>query len=345
MRVMGGSHVRATRVVVTLVWPLAALVVVACSTDGDRSDRLEATSRASIVPSVPPSHFTDAVMRVPNDDVYRADGMSYQAGSVVPDDVEPPQVQATVTLTNESGESRQLPVKGCTVLLRAYKSSARSGAPAFFEAGAPGWQCAQDPTAIDLGPGASKKVSTAVDVYEILDDSNPEGHYYFSVLFRRRDHSLELPAGDAQLTYGLGALRYRGDVRLVDDGRMLDVEVVAANIGRRPVHVEYGACAMRLRVYRSPSRSGEPVWDSGRRPNPDPRTGVTIACPLYSVATTLAPGDSLTPREFAESIPVSTVLGDSLPSGRYYFSASVRINHHFARDVNAGEAELRPATP
>jgi hypothetical protein len=324
----------------TLVGALAALALVACGGDQDGNGRLEATSRASILPSVPPSNFTDAVMRVPNGGDYRADGIRYRARSVVPQDLEPPQVSATVRLTNESAESRHLPIKGCTVLLRVYKTAARNGTPAFFEAGQPGWQCAQASTEIYLAPGESRDLSTAVDVYQILDDANPEGHYYFSAIVRRQDHSLELPAGDAQLSYGLGALRYRGDTRLVDGGRMLDVEVVAVNRGKRPTHVEYGACAVRLRVYRSKSRTEAPVWDSSERPNPDPRTGVETACPLYSAATTLAPGDSLTPREFAESIPVDAILGDSLPPGRYYFSASARINHHFARDVGAGEADL-----
>ena len=121
---------------------------------------------------------------------------------------------------------------------------------------------------------------------------------------------------------------------------MLDVEVAVVNGGGKPVHVEYGTCALRLRAFRTADVSGEPVWDSSRRPNPDPRTGERTLCPPHSAATTLAPGDSLAPREFTASFPVAAILGDSLDGGRYHLAASVKLNHHQLADVRAGEREL-----
>jgi hypothetical protein len=317
------------------------LMTLGCTPDGERSAaRLESTSEASVLPSVGASSFHDAIVSAATRGSYHADGLGYRASARMIDDVQPPQLRAAVTITNDSKEPQTLRVKGCTVLLRAYRSAERAGTPAFFEAANSGWECAQEGAAIALAPGASRTLETSVDVYRVLDDVNPEGPYYFTVLLRRDDHALELPAGEAELSYGLESLRLRAETRLADDGRMLDVEVAAVNDGRRPVHVEYGACALRLRAFRTADRSGEPAWDSSRRPNPDPRTGERALCPPHSAALTLAPGDSLAPKEFAASFPVAAILGDSLEGGRYYLSASVRINHHQLADASAGEREL-----
>ena len=322
---------------------LASLAATAaCAGDaGDASGRLEATSDASVLPSIGPSSFRDAIVSAASSGPYRADGLLYHASARIPSDVQPPQVRASITITNESDREILLPLKGCSVLLRAYGSPRRAGAPAFFDAQRPGWECSEQGETIPLAPGASRELTTSVDVFRILDDVNPEGRYYFTVLLRRGDHTLELPADDAELGYGLGGVRHRADARLADEGRMLDVDVVVLNGGDRPAHVDYGACAVRLRVYRTAHRTGEPAWDSSRRPSPDPRTGERIECPAHSAATSLAPGDTLQPREFSESIPVAAILGDSLGDGRYFFAASIRLNHHFLADVSAGEGELR----
>lgn len=319
----------------------AALVTLACAPDGGSSNtRLESTSEASVLPSVGASSFRDAIVSAGTRGPYRAEGLGYRASARMIADVQPPRLRASVTVTNESAEPQTLRLKGCTVLLRAYRTGERSGTPAFFEAANPGWECAEPGETVELGADESHTLETSVDVYQVLDDVNPEGHYYFTVLLRRDDHALELPAGDAELSYGVGTLGLRAETRLADDGRMLDVEVAAVNDGRQPVHVEYGACALRLRVFRTADLSGEPAWDSSRRPNPDPRTGERTVCPPHSAATTLAPGDSLAPREFAASFPVAAILGDSLKGGRYYLGASVKLNHHQLGDARAGEREL-----
>jgi hypothetical protein len=319
-----------------------ASLATACAPDvDDASRRLEVTSEASVLPSIAPTSFRDAIVSVASSTPYRADGLLYRASAGIPADVQPPQVRGSITITNESDRERVLPLKGCSVLLRAYRSPRRAGAPAFFDAQRPGWECPEPAAQITLAPGASQELTGAVDVYRILDDVNPEGRYYFTVLLRRGDHTLELPADAVELGYGLGGVRHRADARLADDGRMLDVEVTVVNAGNRPAHVEYGACAVRLRVYPTADHAGEPVWDSSRRPSPDPRTGERLACPTHSAAMSLAPGDTLQPREFSESIPVASILGDSLGGGRYFFAASIRLNHHFLKDVRAGEGDLK----
>src|SRR3712207_9399132 len=63
------------------------------------------------------------------------------------------------------------------------------------------------------------------------------------------------------------------------------------NTTGRPIHIEYGACALVLRAYRRPDRSGRPVWDSRWRA---PWDGTyAYGCPSYLAAHTLAPGETI----------------------------------------------------
>jgi hypothetical protein len=111
-----------------------------------------------------------------------------------------------------------------------------------------------------------------------------------------------------------------------------------------PAHLEYGACATRVLAYRTAARDAIPVWDSNKRRGWD--FGQPVVCLLYLVATTLPPGASLSPGEFTLGVPLMDVLGDSLPDGHYYFTASVGFSNRAAiTDIPAGEAELALARP
>ena len=86
-------------------------------------------------------------------------------------------------------------------------------------------------------------------------------------------------------------------------------------------------CEVFLRAYRTADRSGEPAWDESR----------VAVCTLALQQITLAAGETI---EFTGStISASQILGDSLPAGRYYFSALVRPDGQ-AVELEAGEAEL-----
>jgi len=52
----------------------------------------------------------------------------------------------------------------------------------------------------------------------------------------------------------------------------------------------------------------------------------------------IAPGDSLA--RFGVESPVIEVLGDSLPDGRYYFTAVIELNSGASPEIPAGEAQL-----
>jgi hypothetical protein len=119
----------------------------------------------------------------------------------------------------------------------------------------------------------------------------------------------------------------------------LGVTASVTNTTSRPIYVEYGACALSLRAYRTPDRSGEPVWRSEFRASW--RGGSTYVCLAYGASATIAPGATFQAREFRLAVPLIEVVGDSLPNGRYYFSATLNLNFARTPEFPAGTADIR----
>lgn len=92
--------------------------------------------------------------------------------------------------------------------------------------------------------------------------------------------------------------------------------------------IEYGACSVGIRVFPTVDRT-EPVWDSDHQS--------PFVCPAVLILGRLEPGK---PHAFVFSAAVAEVLGDSLPPGRYYFSATVGTNLGSYDVRDAGELEL-----
>lgn len=153
------------------------------------------------------------------------------------------------------------------------------------------------------------------------------------------------PGGKAA---GVGAMRQSVTLSLaVSEGRpAIAARGRVTNAGTQPLHLEYGACSLQLLAYRSPDRSGAPAWNSDQRkawPG-----GASYGCALYLAMRDLSPGATMEPPEFVLSVPLVEVLGDSLPDGRYYFAAQLRMNLNVATLLDAGTADLaleRPAPP
>ena len=103
------------------------------------------------------------------------------------------------------------------------------------------------------------------------------------------------------------------------------VRVENTSSGRQEVTFPDG-CVVLLRAYRGPARMGAPAWDQERG----------VACTMQLVELSLAPGES---REFQTSVRADRILGDSLPAGRYYFTAVLRPDGRVV-EVPAGEADL-----
>ena len=137
--------------------------------------------------------------------------------------------------------------------------------------------------------------------------------------------------GSLQHAVTLGIEKRDTTFRVVARGRI-------TNAGTQTIRLEFGACALQLLAYRNPDRTGTPVWNSDRRKVWN--QGFSWACPLYLAVRDLAPGATLEPGEFSLAVPLIEVLGDSLPDGRYWFSAQIRTNLSAAARVDAGVADL-----
>jgi hypothetical protein len=269
--------------------------------------------------------------------VFRAEARlaTEEAISPQPGNTRLPEVVRTVlTVTNPSDRPVETGIRGCTLLLRVYRADDQARGPV-WDAGR-GGQCTQDPMRLSLGPGESRTFEDRTDVWRILGESLPPGRYAFAALFRLADETLEIPAGELELSNRLEGFAYRASTRLV--GTRLHATASITNTTSRPIYLEYGDCALSVRAYRTADRSGEPAWRSEFRA---PWAGYGgYDCLAYLATATVAPGATFQPREFQLAVPVIEILGDSLPDGRYYFSASLRLNFARTAEFPAGSANL-----
>jgi hypothetical protein len=93
------------------------------------------------------------------------------------------------------------------------------------------------------------------------------------------------------------------------------------------IPIEWGGCTVAIKAFRTAERTA-PVWDSSAQ---------LQACPAFLASRRLTPD---TPAEFMFSGTAAGILGDSLPPGRYYFSAAVALNRTQFDVPDAGELDL-----
>jgi hypothetical protein len=272
--------------------------------------------------------------------VARVDGIEYRAEVLLERQgratAGPAMIRPTVTLTNTTREPVEVRLDGCAVRLAIHRDAGRADPPA-WSSERPGAQCQQAPYTLRLGPGRSERVQDAWDGGLLLGELGGPGTYHFTITLQTLPEAVVLPAGSADLSFGADQLAFRGESRLEGAGptRLL-TEVTVTNTGRERVRIEYGACSIWIRAYRTPERTGAPAWDQIRHP----QIGAPRVCAMYLAVRELGRGESFSPHEFRAAIPIPEILGDSLPAGRYHLVARVLLNG-FAVDVPAGEAELR----
>jgi hypothetical protein len=120
-------------------------------------------------------------------------------------------------------------------------------------------------------------------------------------------------------------------------GGQIRPSVSFTNTSAKPVPVEFGGCVVSLLVFRTADRSGTPAWDSNRRRGPN---GLTNVCLTYLVMTTLAPGQTGSPKEYNPTFAVADMLGDSLPEAHYYFKVRASLSSR-AVELVAGDADVK----
>jgi hypothetical protein len=152
------------------------------------------------------------------------------------------------------------------------------------------------------------------------------------------------PAQSGQPGVAAGPLQFRAAARLGAAG--VEARAVVRNAGTAPETLEFGVCNVTLLAHRTADRAGPPAWTSTAARPWEGTFGRGCPLPLYSAR--LAPGDTLA-EPFGYSTPLIELLGDSLPDGRYWFTARVHlVTPRLAQDVDAGALDLalaRPALP
>lgn len=136
------------------------------------------------------------------------------------------------------------------------------------------------------------------------------------------------PGGMAQRQVTVEGVMYTAETRIAETAPPTVYATARAentSSSRQEVTFPDG-CVVLLRAYRDAARTGAPAWDQQQG----------VMCTMQLVELSLAPGES---REFLASARADQILGDSLPAGRYYFTAVLRPNGRVV-EVPAGEAEL-----
>ncbi len=157
------------------------------------------------------------------------------------------------------------------------------------------------------------------------------------------EQDLPKPAPPIETVEGL---TFRAETRVVENEgrpRRLRTRVIITNRSTQRVRIHYGDCSPQLRAYRHAHRSGRPAWYEGRLPSQDPNTKIwTRICDAYGLHDVMGPGDSAVVQRFQMEPTVREVLGDSLPEGRYFFTAVFRTTrpHFQTPELPSGSAVL-----
>jgi hypothetical protein len=132
-------------------------------------------------------------------------GLTYQAETRIQESDESPALNVSVTVTNVNDQRVHIEYGACTLSLRVYDSPDRSG-PQLAQGGQAGG-CPLYLMGRDLEPGESLspgEFQIAVPVRDILGDVLSEGRYYFTAVVQVNDRSVEVPAGEADLSHDQG---------------------------------------------------------------------------------------------------------------------------------------------
>lgn len=148
------------------------------------------------------------------------------------------------------------------------------------------------------------------------------------------------PSPHPQLLARVDDLTARATSSIVrgDTSTSLHVAAALTYSGSTPKLLSYGGCPVTVLAYRTRNRRPPAVWNSELRRSWS--TGQPYFCFSIEVEPTVAPHSTYAPAAFTTSFPLLEILGDSLPDGRYWFTAELHVNRVIF-DVPAGDAVLR----
>jgi hypothetical protein len=123
---------------------------------------------------------------------------------------------------------------------------------------------------------------------------------------------------------------------------MITTTAKLRNVRSEPALVQFGACNVSLAAYRTADRTGTPVWRSAASRPWEGTYGYACILPLYE--RRLQPNEEISLGAY--STRVIEVIGDSLPNGRYWFTATVAVSvAPNGISLPAGDFDLRLERP
>lgn len=230
------------------------------------------------------------------------------------------------------GVSRAIPlrVSACALEFRLDTSALRTGQPVWRSSAARrDLACARAVT-----PG-TRELESYWPIADILGDSLPARWYYLGYTLHLADgRSLVNASGRVYLstslpTWDLSVLRFTsGSDVSAQYPQQLRAWTVVTNGGTHPVIFGSGGCPLNIRLWRSPERRGRPVWRSEFSQPAQPKGAPPIGHFCFSIEREhdLTPGDTAS---FPLNVPLTEVLADSLPDGRYWVGVQLGLMHRF----------------
>ena len=236
-------------------------------------------------------------------------------------------------------DARRLRFASCPFELSLYDAPERTGNPVWQSAhAAPAVACPI--VGIGSGGGAmypfSLRGGLQVDfgVPAIMGDSLRQQRYFFRYAVRLGDgRRLEYKDGDAYLvrappreTRDRSALRFTtGSAMTSQFPRTLRVWMVVKNGGTDGVILDTPSCALRVRLWRTRARTGEPAWssESGFWWDGSVSRRDYFPCQANVNHAVIMPNDTLA---FDLTVPEADILKDSsVAEGAYWVSADLAV--------------------
>jgi hypothetical protein len=246
----------------------------------------------------------------------------------------PMELNVSAKIVNPTSGVRDIWLSPCT-WIRIFPTPRDTGNPL---ADIPRARCMGGPRHVVLEPGDSSILTAEGFRLTGSEDTLPNGRVYvFAAVDRVRD-LVNVPAGPIDISSPNAGLSFLASTSVVGaNADTVRTRVTFRNTNALPVRLEYGACSLDVLAYRTAERNGRPAWDSRLR---SAGKGVVYGCPAYLAVDAVAPGEAKSPPQFNAAYAVREILGDSLPDGRYYFMARIRLNWRRTSQP-AGDAEIR----
>ncbi len=192
-----------------------------------------------------------------------------------------------------------------------------------------------DPRSVIIGFAAILGISYSVRALP-LDQAGASAAVPLSGTVQDTLHSLSV--GEAA---GPPGLRVRAEATLSTFlPKHLGIQMAVRNRSAQARGVQYGSCAMWMLLHREPTRSGRPAWNSSEQLVRFGRGWTRPVCTAILLGDSVRPGQTYSDRRWRTAVRADEILGDSLPTGRYYVTAVLILRGADTVRIPVGAVEL-----